>query len=60
VKEALKLCPFCGKKAVIKRSGAQWSAGCWNDGKCYVVPFSGWHDTKEVAVDIWNTRVSKH
>lgn len=58
----LKPCPFCGGKAEIIQTGSMWSVNCQNayvGSDCPVAPWTGYAQTKESAIKIWNQRAEE-
>jgi Lar family restriction alleviation protein len=63
----LKPCPFCGNKRVsVVVDNAAYSLGLTEDANfqitCSVTNFgcgasSGWHDTKDKAIEAWKRRI---
>jgi len=54
----LKSCPFCGGRADTELSDfGSAMAYCTNDD-CDIHPDTGFHDSRETAIAIWNTRAS--
>ena len=51
----LKLCPFCGAKAKIKKIGTQYTIECFHDKDCFanILEFDI-KPTKEQAINSWN------
>ena len=60
--EKLKPCPFCGAYPEITHDVFYdmdfWSIGCGNDDNCPVIQVTNDFETKEEAVEVWNTRES--
>ena len=52
----LKPCPFCGGKALIKKTGGIYIVMCAATNNCPVHPFIGCYDNKAEAIDAWNRR----
>ena len=57
--DKLKSCPFCGGKAVIRRTpgyDGQFYVRCMNFNICYVMPTTETFKTKIEAINAWNRR----
>ena len=55
--DELKPCPFCGSEAQIISCGKEWYVECSrNPFVCYCKPWTGYIDTKEYAIELWNRR----
>ena len=57
----LKPCPFCGGKAELTRCGNQWYVQCAGREPidCYCKPWTGYIDTSEIAIEVWNRRANE-
>lgn len=52
----LKSCCFCGSKTMyIQYRGEKYQMKCWMDTSCK--NRTGWYDTLQEAVEVWNERV---
>jgi len=62
LKTKLLPCPFCGQKAVVGMilPSSYWSIGCTNSDttKCFIPFHENRYKTKELAIKVWNTRVT--
>ena len=56
-KAELKPCPFCGRKAILRRDSHGCYIGCEN-GMCSVLPTTWYYDTEEEAIEAWNRRAN--
>ena len=53
----LKPCPFCGGEAKLIKCGKEWYVECNSHMfTCYPKPWTGYIDTAEYAIEIWNRR----
>ena len=65
----LKPCPFCGNKKIsVVVDNAEYSLGLVDESEtsfkvmcsstsCGCGASSGWHNTREEAINAWNTRI---
>ena len=56
-RDELKPCPFCGRKAILRRDSHGCYIGCEN-GMCSVLPTTWYYETEEEAITAWNRRVN--
>ena len=53
----LKPCPFCGGEAKLRPCGREWYVECSSHPLvCYCQPWTGYFDTAEHAIEVWNQR----
>ena len=59
MKDELKPCPFCGRKAYIYKDEyiGTYRAECRNT-RCSCIPSTWFCETKEGAADLWNRRAA--
>ena len=53
----LKLCPFCGGRAVLRHDSSGYYVKC-NNGMCKVMPTTWYYDEENEAINAWNRRVN--
>lgn len=64
IKDSIKGCPFCGKKAKVRRMKIKdhktvWMIGCaCEEVYCEPHPSTGWNKSKADAIEAWNRRAN--
>lgn len=54
-----KTCPWCGSEAEVYQTEGRWVVRCTSVGGCPVIPYSWTFETKEKAIEAWNTRLGE-